>query len=55
MDREIKVGDMVLMEYARDVVETVLVEAIEDGFVYATGEDGEDFSAPLENCDKVPC
>lgn len=52
--RRINVGDMVLMEYAKDIVETVKVEAIEDGMVYATGEDGEDFCAPLDNCDKVP-
>ena len=54
MTREIKVGDMVLMEYAKDIVETVKVESIVDGIVYGTGEDGEDFCAPLENCDKVP-
>lgn len=52
--REIKVGDMVLMEYAKGIVETVKVEAIEDGVVYATGEDGEDYCSILENCDKVP-
>lgn len=54
MTREIKVGDMVLMEYAKGIIETVKVETIEDGMVYATGEDGEDFCAPLDNCDKVP-
>jgi hypothetical protein len=52
--RDIKVGDMVLMEYAKGVVETVLVEEIVDGIVYATGDDGEDFCAPVGNCDKVP-
>lgn len=54
MSREINVGDMVLMEYAKDIVETVKVEKIEDGIVYGTGEDGEDYCAPLDNCDKVP-
>lgn len=52
--RRINVGDMVLMEYAEGVVETVLVEEIVDGIVYATGDDGEDFCAPVGNCDKVP-
>lgn len=52
--RDIKVGDMVLMEYAKGVVETVLVEEIVDGIVYATGDDGEDFCALVDNCDKVP-
>jgi len=52
--RRINVGDMVLMEYAKGVVETVVVEEIVDGIVYATGDDGEDFCAPLGNCDKVP-
>lgn len=52
--REIHPGDMVLMEYARGVVENVVVESIDDGMVYALGEDGEPFCAPLENCDKIP-
>jgi hypothetical protein len=52
--RTIKVGDTVLMEYAQDVVETVLVDVIEDGFVYGTGDDGEPYCAPLSRCDKVP-
>lgn len=55
MTRGIKVGEMVLMEYAKGIVETVLVEAIEDGVVYGTGEDGESFCALVANCDKVPC
>lgn len=54
MTREIKVGDTVLMEYARGVVETVVVDEIDDGMVYATGDDGEPFCAPLANCDKIP-
>lgn len=50
-----KVGTtMVLMEYAKGVVETVKVEEIEDGLVYGTAEDGEPLCAPLVNCDKVP-
>jgi len=53
-DREINVGDTVLMEYAVGVAETVIVDHIEDGVVYGTGDDGEPFSAPLDNCDKVP-
>jgi len=51
---DIHAGDMVLMEYAKGVTETVVVEAIEDGMVYGLGDDGEPFSAPLANCDKVP-
>lgn len=54
MTREIKIGDMVLMEIQKDVMEHVLVEAIEDGVVYGTGEDGEEFCSTIENCDKVP-
>lgn len=54
MTRDIKVGDTVLMEYAEGVVETVVVDEIDDGMVYATGDDGEPFCAPLANCDKVP-
>jgi hypothetical protein len=52
--RRIKVGDMVLMEYAKGVVETVKVEEIDDGLVYGTAEDGEPLCAPIANCDKVP-
>lgn len=52
--REINVGDMILMEYAKDVVETVVVDEIVDGMVYALGDDGEPYCAPLANCDKVP-
>lgn len=54
MTRDIKVGDTVLMEYAEGVVETVVVDEIDDGMVYATGDDGEPFCAPLANCDKIP-
>lgn len=53
-DGFISVGNTVLMEYAQGVVETVVVDAIEDGMVYGTGDDGEPFCAPLANCDKVP-
>ena len=52
--RDINVGDMILMEYAKGVVENVVVDEIVDGIVYATGDDGEPFCAPLANCDKVP-
>jgi hypothetical protein len=53
-DREIRQGDMVLMEYARGITETVVVEEIIDGIVYGLGDDGEPYSAPVANCDKVP-
>lgn len=52
--REIQIGDRVLMEYAKGVVETVYIEAIVDGIAYGVGDDGEEFCAPLGNCDKVP-
>jgi predicted transcriptional regulator len=51
---DINEGDMILMEYARGLVETVVVEAVVDGIVYGLGDDGEPFCAPLANCDKVP-
>ena len=52
--REIQIGDRVLMEYAKGVVETVYIEEIVDGIAYGVGDDGEEFCAPLANCDKVP-
>lgn len=51
---DINVGDMILMEYACGVVETVVVDAVEDGIVYGLGDDGEPYCAPITNCDKVP-
>ena len=53
-DREVKVGDTALMEYAVGVVETVIVTEIVDGIVYGEGDDGEPYCAPVDNCDKVP-
>jgi len=55
MTREIQPKDMVLMEVARGWVETVQVEAIIDGIVYGTDQEGEEFCSPLDYCDKVPC
>lgn len=52
--RDIKVGDMVLMEIAQGVMETVLVEEIDEDMVYGLGEDGEPYCSLLSNCDKVP-
>jgi hypothetical protein len=52
--RDINVGDMILMEYSRGLVETVVVEAVIDGIVYGLGDDGEPFCAPIADCDKVP-
>jgi len=52
--RKISVGNTVLMEYASGVVTTVIVDSIEDDIVYGTGNDGEPYCAPLDNCDKVP-
>jgi hypothetical protein len=51
---DIVTGDMVLMEYAKGVLEAVVVQEIIDGTVYGVGEDGEPFCAPLAHCDKVP-
>ena len=52
--RMIKVGDTVLMEIQPGVVETVVVEEIDEDTVYGLGDDGEPFCALLSNCDKVP-
>lgn len=52
--RRINVGDMILMEIQKGVVETVVVDAIVGDTVYGLGEDGEPYCAPLANCDKVP-
>lgn len=54
IERRINIGDTVLMEYAQGVIETVIVEDIVDGIVYATGDDGEPYCAPIDHCDKVP-
>jgi len=47
----IKPGSMVRMEFAEGLYELVHVEAIEDGVVYGTGEDGEPFCSPVNNCE----
>lgn len=52
--REIQIGDHVLMEYAKGVVEHVYIKEIADGMAYGVGDDGEEFCAPLDHCDKVP-
>lgn len=50
----IEIGDMILMEYAQNVVETVIVTAIHDVIVYGVGSDGESYCAPPSHCDKIP-
>lgn len=55
ISRDIKVGDVVLMEYAKGITETVKIDVVHDGIAYGLGvNDGESYCAPFANCDKVP-